>query len=91
MAFSTKLVNPYTATEVASYSRAALVGCNKQTTVVLIQHFLSAESAKLGAEPISSASISVGTNLQLEASNPVDYAYKLLEASGEFPEATWNI
>lgn len=24
-------------------------------------------------------------------SNPLDYGYKLLQASGEFPEATWNI
>jgi len=31
------------------------------------------------------------TNLDLQAANPVDYAYKLLEASGEFPEATWNV
>ena len=27
----------------------------------------------------------------LPSANPVDYGYKLLEASGEFPEATWNI
>jgi hypothetical protein len=31
------------------------------------------------------------TELELQADNPVDYAYKLLEASGEFPEATWNV
>ena len=27
----------------------------------------------------------------LQADNPVDYGYKLLEASGEFPDATWNV
>ncbi len=31
------------------------------------------------------------TNLDLQSVNPVDYGYKLLEASGEFSEATWNI
>jgi len=31
------------------------------------------------------------TNLDLQAANPVDYGYKLLEASGEFPDATWNV
>jgi len=31
------------------------------------------------------------TELELQADNPVDYAYKLLEASGEFPDATWNV
>ena len=31
------------------------------------------------------------TELELQADNPVDYGYKLLEASGEFPEATWNV
>ena len=24
-------------------------------------------------------------------SNPLDYGYKLLQASGEFPDATWNV
>jgi len=91
MAFSTKLVNPYTATEVASYSRASLVGCNKQATVLLVQHFASQEAATLGAEPFRSESLSAPTDLLLESSNPLDYAYKLLEASGQFPDATWNV
>ena len=31
------------------------------------------------------------TNLDLQAANPVDYGYKLLEASGEFTKAAWNV
>jgi len=31
------------------------------------------------------------TDLNLQANNPVAYAYALLEASGEFPDATWNV
>lgn len=27
----------------------------------------------------------------VESINPVDYAYKLLEASGEFTKAAWNV
>jgi len=34
---------------------------------------------------------SLATNMDLQAANPVDYGYKLLEASGEFPDATWNV
>jgi hypothetical protein len=30
-------------------------------------------------------------NPELEADNPVEYAYKLLEASEKFPEAIWNV
>ena len=31
------------------------------------------------------------TDLCLQADNPIAYAYQLLEASGQFPDATWNI
>ena len=46
-----------------------------------------------GAEPVryDSDLRQFPTDLQMQADNPVDYGYKLLEASGEFPEATWNI
>ena len=27
----------------------------------------------------------------VESINPLDYGYKLLQASGEFPDATWNV
>jgi hypothetical protein len=39
-----------------------------------------------GATPTS-----MQMDMQLENTNPINYGYKLLEASGEFPEATWNI
>jgi len=29
--------------------------------------------------------------MDLQADNPIAYAYALLEASGEFTEATWNV
>ena len=31
------------------------------------------------------------TESNLRSDNPVDYAYRLLQASGEFPDAVWNI
>jgi len=34
---------------------------------------------------------SLATNMDLQADNPIAYAYALLEASGEFTEATWNV
>jgi len=27
----------------------------------------------------------------MQADNPIAYAYTLLEQSGEFPDATWNV
>lgn len=34
---------------------------------------------------------SMQMDMQLENTNPIAYAYTLLEQSGQFPEATWNI
>lgn len=34
---------------------------------------------------------SMQMDMQLENTNPIDYGYQLLQASGEFPDATWNI
>ena len=31
------------------------------------------------------------TDLHLQADNPIAYAYTLLEQSGEFADATWNV
>lgn len=31
------------------------------------------------------------TDLCLQADNPLDYGYQLLESSGLYPDATWNI
>ena len=31
------------------------------------------------------------TDLQMQADNPIAYAYTLLEQSGEFADATWNV
>ena len=35
--------------------------------------------------------VSMQMDMQLDNSNPLDYGYQLLEASGEFPDATWNV
>jgi len=35
--------------------------------------------------------IVLATDMELTADNPIAYAYKLLEASGRFPDATWNV
>jgi len=29
--------------------------------------------------------------VDIPSPNPIAYAYSLLEASGQFPEATWNV
>lgn len=40
----------------------------------------------------SGNTFSSGTDVvAVECTNPVEYGYQLLEASGEFPDATWNV
>lgn len=42
-------------------------------------------------QPYQLKPVSMQMDMQLENVNPLDYGYKLLEASGEFPDATWNV
>jgi len=30
-------------------------------------------------------------DMELVANNPVEYVYKMLESSGLYPDATWNV
>lgn len=46
-----------------------------------------------GAEPVryDSDLRQFPTDLELQADNPIAYAYTLLEQSSEFADATWNV
>ena len=77
----------------AAYIKATIARCDTKQTVIKLQAWETTELREQGVPPLSwdSDLRSYETNLDLQSVNPVDYGYKLLEASGEFPEATWNV
>ena len=73
--------------------------CDTQTTVVQLQTWTSQASRDNGGQSVPdnwlpdgfSSLVVFTTDLNLQADNPVAYAYSLLEASGKYPTATWNV
>jgi hypothetical protein len=77
----------------AAYVRASVVRSNKSFTLVQLTAWETRELKEQGV-PALQLDIPMRefiTQLDLPSDNPVDYAYKLLEAGGEFPESKWNI
>jgi len=96
MAFTTPLTitqEGYSETHAAAYVKAEIRLCTPQTTVVQLKVWESQAKRTAGAPPLRCDSDlrSFDTQLTLQADNPVEYGYILLEQSGEFPEATWNV
>lgn len=96
MAFTTPLTitqEGYSESYTAAYIKAEIRLCTPQTTVVQLKVWESAAKRTAGAPPLryDNDLRSFTTQLALQANNPVAYAYELLEASGEFPDATWNV
>lgn len=83
----------------AAYVKAIIARCDPTSTVIKLEVWTSQTSRANGGEPVPSNWLPTDfseqpqfiTDLDLQATNPIEYAYKLLEQSGEFPEATWNI
>ena len=96
MAFTTPLTitqESYSETHAAAYVKAEIRLCTPQTTVVQLKVWESAAKRTAGAPPLryDNDLRSFNTNLSLQVANPIAYAYTLLEQSGEFPDATWNV
>ena len=83
--------NGYTYSQ--AYIKAHIMYCDAQRTVIKLTVWPTQADRTNGAEPVryDSDLRQFPTDLQMQADNPIAYAYQLLEASGEFPEATWNI
>lgn len=85
--------------QAAAYIKATVAYADATKLVVKLTVWASQASRTNGKEPVPSNWLPSGfieqpslvPDLELQANNPVDYGYKLLEASGEFPDATWNI
>ena len=84
--------------QAAAYIKATVAYADATKLVVKLTVWASQASRTNGKEPVPSNWLPSGfieqpslvPDLELVANNPVDYVYKLLEASGEFPDATWN-
>lgn len=77
----------------AAYIKATIARCDNKQTIIKLEAWETQELREAGVTPLAwdRDLRSPQTELDLQAANPVDYGYKLLEASGEFPDATWNV
>lgn len=83
----------------AAYVKATIARCDSVSTVIKLLVWTSQTSRTNGGEPVPSNWLPTDFSEQpqfatipdLQSNNPVDYAYQLLEASGMFPTATWNV
>lgn len=91
MAFTTELtVNGRTYP--TAYVKATVARSDATTTVLKLQAWETQELREQGVPSLPYPNdLRVVDTIDLPSANPVDYGYQLLEASGEFPEATWNI
>lgn len=76
-----------------AYIKATIARCDTKQTIIKLEAWETQELREAGVSPLAwdRDLRSPQTELELQADNPVDYAYKLLEASGEFTKAAWNV
>lgn len=81
----------------AAYIKAYIRHCDSQRTVIQLEVYTSQASRDAGGQPVPDSFLTISTlesfttDLNLQADNPVAYAYELLENSGKYPEANWNV
>lgn len=76
-----------------AYIRVAACLIDKQVTQISTEGWESQEQREAGLPALSGIgqAYMLATNMDLNADNPIEYAYKLLEASDKFPDATWGV
>ena len=76
----------------AAYIKATIARCDTKQTVLKLQAWETQELREQGVPSLPYPNdLRVLDTSDLPSANPVDYGYQLLAASGEFPDATWNI
>ena len=92
MAFVTALA-AHGYTYPAAYIKAHIAHCDAQRTVVKLTVWPTQADRESGAQPVryDNDLRQFPTDLQMQADNPIAYAYTLLEQSNEFAEAVWNV
>ena len=89
MAFQTDIELPSGLVAVAAYC-SVQVNSTKPMITVVCDFYVSSEAKASGKPPITTLYKQFARK-DVESINPLDYGYKLLESSGEFPDATWNV
>lgn len=92
MAFLSNITSPQLREYTNAYISARVIYCDKNKTLIHLQVWESQELKELHATiPVFTTDLELPTVMWVASNNPIDYAYKLLEASDNFPNATWNI
>lgn len=91
MAFTTDLtVNGRTYP--TAYVKATVARCDANTTVLKLEAWETQTLREAGVPALNWPNdLRVLATSTVLSDNPVAYGYNLLEASGEFPNATWNV
>jgi len=98
MAFTTPLTINGEAHE-AAYLKATVAYADATQLVIRLTVWTSQANRVNGGKPIPSDWLPDGfteqpslvPDMELAANNPVEYVYKMLENSGLYPDATWNV
>ena len=85
--------------QTAAYIKATVAYADAAQLVIKLTVWSSQASRVNGGKPVPSDWLPSGfteqpslvPDLELVANNPVEYVYKLLENSGLYPDATWNV
>jgi len=83
----------------AAYVKATVAYADAAQLVVKLTVWTSQASRTNSGEPVPSNWLPSGfteqpslvPDMELVANNPVEYVYKMLESSGLYPDATWNV
>lgn len=76
----------------AAYVKVTVATSSAHNTVLKLQAWETQELREQGVPSLPYPNdLRVVDTIDLPSANPVDYGYQLLEASGKFPEATWNV
>ena len=77
----------------AAYIKATIARCDNKQVAIKLEAWETQALRQEGVPALNWPNDlrSLATNMDLQADNPIAYTYALLEASGEFPDATWNV
>ena len=89
MAFTTNIELPSGLVATNAYC-SIQVNSSKLTVTVICDFYVSAEVKAAGKPPITTL-YEQFVREDVECVNPLDYGYRLLEASGLYPDAVWNV
>lgn len=92
MAFLSDMTAPDGRTYTAAYVKVTPTATNATHGCSMLLEVWDTQASKVaGYECAFTSAANLPFAVDLANSNPVDYSYKLLQASDAYPNATWNI